>query len=406
MQKKYTTAASYDVTVVGAGVAGIAAALAAARRGHKTALVEKQTLIGGLATSGLIYIYLPLDDGYGHQVIKGISAEMLNRCVEYGPFDVPEKWGGPANGNPGISGERYQCCFSPAGFTLTLDKMLAEAGVDLWLDTVVTGAVCVDSEVKAIDVFNSSGHLRIESKCFVDASGSACVIENAGNEVCREQNRLSPWVMEMAENYSGFHFTESLHIEGNWKSMPETMPNAVKANTVYPDCSSGKIVSDFIRKSWELVRYRYKDVDVKKNYPVHLPAMPQLRKIAAAKCRTMMDDNSSFRYFEDSVGITGDWRSDLTIWETPFGALVPESLDGVFAAGRCMGAVGEAWEVYRVIPSAAMTGEAAGLAAALTVEENCKSRQLDSKKVQAELRKQGIPLHFDEVGIADKYRQA
>ena len=99
MQTTYKAAAAYDVVVVGAGVAGIAAALAAARRGHKTALVEKQTLIGGLATSGLIYIYLPLDDGYGHQVIKGISEEMLKRCVEYGPFDVPEKWGGVIGGN-------------------------------------------------------------------------------------------------------------------------------------------------------------------------------------------------------------------------------------------------------------------------------------------------------------------
>ena len=49
----------YEVVVAGAGIAGVAAALAAARRGHKVALVEKQTLIGGLATAGLIYVYLP-----------------------------------------------------------------------------------------------------------------------------------------------------------------------------------------------------------------------------------------------------------------------------------------------------------------------------------------------------------
>lgn len=404
MQTTYKSAAAYDVVVVGAGVAGIAAALAAARRGHKTALVEKQTLIGGLATSGLIYIYLPLDDGYGHQVIKGISEEMLKRCVEYGPFDVPEKWGGVVGGNPGIDGDRYRCCFSPAGFTLTLDKMLAEAGVDLWLDTVVTGTVCSNSEVKALEVFNSSGRLRIDGKCFVDASGCACVIQMAGNKVCREKNMVTPWVMEMAEDASFFHFTESLHVQGKWASMPESEENAVKYGMVFDDCSSGKNVTEFIRKGWELVRYRYKDVDPKKNYPVHLPAMPQLRKIAAAQCRTMLDDSSSFCYFEDSVGITGDWRSNLTVWETPFGSLVPENLDGVFAAGRCMGIIGEAWEVYRVIPSAAMTGEAAGIAAALTVEQNCSSRQLAWQSVQAELRKMNIPLHLDEVGLGEKYR--
>ena len=51
---------SCDIAIAGAGIAGVAAALAAARRGHKVILIEKQTLIGGLATSGLIYIYLPL----------------------------------------------------------------------------------------------------------------------------------------------------------------------------------------------------------------------------------------------------------------------------------------------------------------------------------------------------------
>ena len=55
----------YDIAISGAGVAGIAAALAAARRGHKGVLIEKQMLIGGLATSGLIYIYLTLCDGNG-----------------------------------------------------------------------------------------------------------------------------------------------------------------------------------------------------------------------------------------------------------------------------------------------------------------------------------------------------
>ena len=67
----------YDVVVCGAGIAGIAAAIAAARQGAKTVVLEKQCLLGGLATSGLIYIYLPLCNGYGKQIIYGISEEMI-----------------------------------------------------------------------------------------------------------------------------------------------------------------------------------------------------------------------------------------------------------------------------------------------------------------------------------------
>ena len=55
----------YDIAVAGAGIAGCAAALAAARRGCRVALIEKQALIGGLATSGLIFVYLPLCEGHG-----------------------------------------------------------------------------------------------------------------------------------------------------------------------------------------------------------------------------------------------------------------------------------------------------------------------------------------------------
>ena len=129
----------YDVAVCGAGIAGIAAAIAAARRGMRVVLIEKQCIIGGLATSGLINIYLPLCDGYGHQTSGGLNEEMIRRCVEYGPFDLPDNWGGPAGGNTGVTitaAKRFRCGFSPAGFTLTLDKMLKEADVDLWLDKI------------------------------------------------------------------------------------------------------------------------------------------------------------------------------------------------------------------------------------------------------------------------------
>ena len=67
------SAKQYDVAVIGGGVAGAAAALQAARCGCKTILMEKNVLLGGLATAGLIYFYLPLCDGRGRQVTFGVS---------------------------------------------------------------------------------------------------------------------------------------------------------------------------------------------------------------------------------------------------------------------------------------------------------------------------------------------
>ncbi|MDF1516077.1 MAG: FAD-dependent oxidoreductase, partial [Anaerolineae bacterium] len=79
----------YDVIVAGAGVAGAAAALECARNGLKTALIEKTVMVGGLATSGLVNIYLPLCDGLGHQVLYGIAEEFLHLSIQYGPGVIP-----------------------------------------------------------------------------------------------------------------------------------------------------------------------------------------------------------------------------------------------------------------------------------------------------------------------------
>lgn len=81
----------YDVVVCGGGIAGIAAALAAARSGAKTVLLEAQYMLGGLATAGLVTIYLPLCDGKGHQLSYGIAEELLRLSVSMGGENTVER---------------------------------------------------------------------------------------------------------------------------------------------------------------------------------------------------------------------------------------------------------------------------------------------------------------------------
>ena len=81
--KEYKTD-SCDVLVVGAGIAGVSAALAAARGGADVILAEREYAPGGMATLGLIAIYLPLCDGMGRQVSYGISEELLRLSIQYG----------------------------------------------------------------------------------------------------------------------------------------------------------------------------------------------------------------------------------------------------------------------------------------------------------------------------------
>ena len=146
--------ADYDVAVVGGGVAGAAAALQAARSGKKTVLIEKTVLLGGLATSGLVYIYLPLCDGCGHQVTCGISEELLRNSLSYGPGEIPPNWRHEKNAP---EQRRLMCRFSPASFMLSLEELLLRENVDIWYDTLVCGVELSGRRVSALIVENEAG---------------------------------------------------------------------------------------------------------------------------------------------------------------------------------------------------------------------------------------------------------
>ncbi|MEG0767453.1 MAG: FAD-dependent oxidoreductase, partial [Clostridia bacterium] len=120
----------YSVLVAGAGVAGVAAAIAAARQGAKVLLLEKSTVPGGLATLGLIAIYLPLCDGKGRKLIGGIAEELLRESIRYGYGNLPACW---QDGSKTIQGghERYQTVFNTSAFVLAMDALLERAGVEV-----------------------------------------------------------------------------------------------------------------------------------------------------------------------------------------------------------------------------------------------------------------------------------
>jgi len=85
------------------------------------------------------------------------------------------------------------------------------------------------------------------------------------------------------------------------------------------------------------------------------------------------------------------------IWEIPYGALIPQDVAGLVAAGRCISSEGDAWEVTRVIPAAALTGQVAGIAARLAVLHDTTPDQLSAQSVQQELRHHAMPFHIEDV---------
>ena len=88
MEKKY------DIIVLGGGVAGVAAALSAKREGKNVLLIEKSLTLGGLATIGLINLFVPMCNGRGKQIIFGMAEELLRLSVQYGYDTIPDEWRG------------------------------------------------------------------------------------------------------------------------------------------------------------------------------------------------------------------------------------------------------------------------------------------------------------------------
>ncbi len=146
-----------DVIVVGGGLAGVAAAVAAARGGAKALLMEKTVTLGALATQGLISWYEPLCDGEGKQMIHGIAEELIRLSVKYGFEDMPLEWGGVST--PRKNCHRYATHFSPHIFALALIEYLEENGVALRLDTLATYPDVADGICRGILVAALSGEV-------------------------------------------------------------------------------------------------------------------------------------------------------------------------------------------------------------------------------------------------------
>lgn len=398
----------YDIAVIGGGVAGVAAAVQAARCGMKTVLVERTALVGGLATGGLINVFLPLCDGNGHQVTFGIAEEMLRKSIVYGPGEIPPNWKKERNG---MERKRFIAVFSPASFVLALDEMLDEAGVDVWLDSLVCD-VRIENEMAArLEIENESGRIELSAKRFIDASGSAVLARRIGQNVVTGDNSFSCWALEFSHgalhmNYgpvygngapTGVFSDDDLAAAG-------TSLEKLKQETTHG--IDGKQVSEYFRITRRYLRSYYAHAyesgknDRKSFYPVKLPIMPQFRKICAVRARTMMTGGGDGKHVEDSVGVVADWRCAGLIWEVPYSVLVPqEGPDNVLYAGRCIGATEDAWEVMRVIPAAALTGQAAGLAAALSLRNGSMPSDLNYEILAKALRAISVPLHFDELEI-------
>ena len=381
-----------DVAVIGGGIAGVAAAIAAAETGAKTVIVEKTAWFGGLATTGLIYFYLPVCDGYGHQISFGLSERLLKASMKYGPNSLNSHWQEPDSAGEGIY-DRYRTTFSPASFILAMDEMLENAGVEIWLDTFLIGCG-QNKDKKEIFVRNKGGNGVIRASVIEDATGDGEVVRESGGETRPGSNNLCYWGLEQCNPNS----------DDGWRTLDGTLRgkvNGIIEKTDFPFYETDpRGATEFLLHGRRWARQEYiASGNYSKHFPVHLPAMAQFRRAAAIKGLYTIPEDTHNTPLKHSIGMSSDWCSINTIQEIPYESLIPAGTSKILAAGRCISADGYAWELIRSIPACAVSGEAAGAAAALCSQKNIEPEDLSVSDLQKLLRSRGCKLTMHEVGL-------
>lgn len=383
-QKQLPVRGEYDVLVAGGGIAGVSAALAAARQGAKTLLVEKQCILGGLATAGLVTIYLPLCDGNGRQVSFGIAEELLRLSMVYGPeARYPKPWieGGTKEEK---THTRYMVQFNPHLYVLEMEKLLMDTGVTILYDTTICNVLTNEDKVEYVILENKSGRGSYRVKSVVDATGDADLCKFAEENTVNfgGKNRLSAWNYGLTEGNLKLYAYDIEEIEG--RSTEEIFTGL-----------DGEQNSHMVQESHRLMRLHYhKMVEDHPDFvPVTMPTMLQIRMTRRVDGAYCLGDDEMHKYFEDSVGMICDWRKKGPVYEIPFHTLYGKKIKNLICAGRCISVSDDMWEISRVIPPCAVTGEAAGIAAAMTDD----FASLNVGELQQILRKNNVVIHECEL---------
>lgn len=384
---KYKT----EVLVAGGGFAGISAALSAAREGANVMLLEREYILGGLGTAGLITIYLPLCDGKGKQVSFGIAEELLRLSISMGAEanSYPTAWLGGGTEEERCE-NRFLARFNPQLFAILAEQLLISEGVKILYGTSVCAAECESGRIKHLITENKSGRFAIEAKSVVDCTGDADICKFSGEDsrLFEQGNLLAAWhyAFDGKEVKLVLLGASDIPDEDRTGDEPAPLINRRFAGIDGEELSDMVVLSH--KETLDYVKQMKKDNE--EYVPVTITTIPQIRMTRCIDGVSVMDTKDDHKRVSDSVGLISNWKKRGPIYEVPFSALYGYKIKNLITAGRCISATDPMWDVTRVIPCCAVTGEAAGLAAAVCDD----FPSIDVTIIQEKLLSRGVVLHI------------
>ena len=410
----------YDVIVAGSGPAGIASAIMAGRQGMKTLIVESLGRLGGISTSGMM-------SHFTGNVGNKLYHEVLEKASKKNPFDNGVK-------TPTID---------PELLTLTYIEMLEEAGVDILLYTTFIDVIMDEKNLKGIICHNKDGFSAFYSKVVVDATGDGDVAYMCGVPYTKGRetdNKMQPTTIMFKVGgvdmkravFPGSFETLVPTDKGELQALAKeklpspaghvllyrsTIPGIVTCNMTNATDIDGTKTEDLTkaeiicRKQMpEIVKFLREYVPGYENCYIigsasligvretrHFEGVKKITEEEIAKA-VQHDDYVVYNaYFNFDVhNITGSGLDKTGCqkkftqtkgYTIPYGCLVPKDVDGLLLSGRNISGTHMAHSNFRAMPICMGTGEAAGVAAALSVKQRKKLRDIDVKDIQTNLGK-------------------
>ena len=430
----------YDVAILGGGPAGIAAAVAAARAGRETLLVERYGFLGGMGTAAGVTNFCGLHanvHGEMRRVVQGIASDLLARIDHLGGLNAPHL----------ILGKVLAQAYDTAAYKIAADELLAAHNVNLLFHALGAGVLMHDeARIDALFVETRAGRQAVRAGVFIDCSGDGdlaawagapCEVgDNAGHmlypsmmfrlngidpDKAGDAWRTIPLLMDEAEAKGTHTFPRKGAIVRPQKSGIEWRVNFTQLkradgraiNGLEPDdLTRGEI--DGRRQAVAAFNFLRSVPGFEKSYIVDLPPQLGIRETRRVLGGYQLSgaDVLGCASFQDSIGVNG-WPMEMHMAgevifkfppipesrgynELPYRMLVPEGIDNLLVAGRCASMTHEGQSAARVSGACFAMGEAAGTAAALALSGNTRPRDIEVEKLQDALRGQGAFIGRDQ----------
>ena len=390
-----------DVVVVGGGPAGFAAAVASARTGAKTVLLERYGSLGGLFTNGMVLIMLATSecvDGKYRLVTKGICEEFMRRAVALGPHVASAK---PRPQD----GDHWQPTVDPEGAKYLMDRMTEEAGVETFFHCWGVDTIQDEDKVLGVVFESKQGRQAILAKTVVDCTGDADVLFQAGGDYRQITHAIGHEVrlanMDRITAKTLPQGPDGRPLKGKWLLKGnEANPSTWWGNNGPGPTGNGLSVRDltkaekgFRKEWWEFVQKMRGTPGWEQVFIANTCSQIGPRASRLVDAETIVDRKAQYGQGRptDTVGLFGTEGAHFKPFYVPYRQLVPKRIDNLLCAGRCLGA-GDTIDIFRLICPCFVTGEAAGTAAALAVQTGVRPRDLDVGRLQRTLEANKVCL--------------